>query len=302
MLAKAALVVLALPSLPGMARAAWQVNGVKVLDAGGGGIVTDGAGGAFIAGTNGIFRDDCGGGVSFGRVDDDGNVLVGGGHGVILQCELNPRLMVNGDVAIVMWTDRRLTAPGSGICAQRLNPDGVTPAFLSRVAADVESGHVRLRWLAADPALHGTVYRRTDGETWAALASVVPDARGLLDFKDDAVLPGARYGYRLEDPDGRVLDEVWLDVPPAAALEFRLSSNPSTAGIVAEFSLAEPGAARISLFDVAGRKRADLWLGPLGAGSHASVVTQSGTLEPGIYVVRFAAGGREIVRRVVVTR
>ena len=89
-----------------------------------------------------------------------------------------------------------------------------------------------------------------------------------------------------------------------AAAVFALDApapNPARGTVALAYSLAEAGAARVSVVDLLGREVAVVAEGEQAAGRHVASVDVSG-LAPGVYVVRLASGGEALARRVVVVR
>lgn len=90
------------------------------------------------------------------------------------------------------------------------------------------------------------------------------------------------------------------------ALKLSISPNPVAANTFVSFSLADPAATKMEVFDVQGRRRAWLDGGTLGTGEHAfdwSALTRtSGPLPSGVYTVKVTAGGETQTRRIVLVR
>ncbi|HEX9952368.1 MAG TPA: M36 family metallopeptidase [Rubricoccaceae bacterium] len=89
-----------------------------------------------------------------------------------------------------------------------------------------------------------------------------------------------------------------------AAAVFALDApapNPARGTVALAYSLAEAGAARVSLVDLLGREVAVVVAGEQAAGRHAASLDVSG-LAPGVYVVRLSSGGDALARRIVVVR
>ncbi|MGB3543455.1 DUF1501 domain-containing protein [Rubrivirga sp.] len=79
------------------------------------------------------------------------------------------------------------------------------------------------------------------------------------------------------------------------------SPNPLRHTATVAFSLAEPGPARIDLFDIRGRRIARLADGTFSAGSHLAVL-EAGRLPSGSYVLRLEAGGQQRSVQAVIVR
>jgi hypothetical protein len=76
--------------------------------------------------------------------------------------------------------------------------------------------------------------------------------------------------------------------------------NPVLSRGIVRFELPAPASVRAALFDVAGRRVADLASGaPFPAGSHALIVDRT-AMAPGVYLLRVEASGRTSTTKVVV--
>jgi hypothetical protein len=71
---------------------------------------------------------------------------------------------------------------------------------------------------------------------------------------------------------------------------------------VMRFTLPAPGPARLTLYDVSGRRLASRRFGRLGAGSHELPLEEARALGSGIYFLRLEQGGRAACAKVVVAR
>ena len=82
--------------------------------------------------------------------------------------------------------------------------------------------------------------------------------------------------------------------PARAPLELALGSvrpNPASArSLVAEFTLANDGPARLELLDVMGRVAASREVGNLGPGRHSLTLSEGRHLAPGVYLLRLSQG------------
>ena len=199
-----------------------------------------------------------------------------------------------------------LGVPQYAACVHNL-VDEATPVTLSLVSAQAEPGLVRLTWYAASGiGSVATVYRSVVSGPWSAVGKVAPDGSGQLVYEDRAVLPGARYGYRLGVMDqGREVfaGETWVEVPLTAELALGgVRPNPATQALAVTFSLPDASPARLEAFDLAGRRVAAREVGPLGGGSHEVRLGESRPLAPGIYLLRLTRGERVLKARAVIVR
>jgi len=212
--------------------------------------------------------------------------------------------------AIVAWNDTRVSngvANQNQIYAQRYFGDGPTPALVSLSSAEALPDRVALTWYEPARTLAGaTVYRRRDGEDWAALGSATFDGTGRLRYEDRNVAPGARYAYRLgwtESAAERFSAESWVDVPMALTLTLEgARPNPAVGPLTVAFTLPRAEPATLELLDVSGRQVLAREVGDLGPGSHVLRLGECGCTPPGMYWLRLAQAGRSLVKRAVLMR
>lgn len=88
--------------------------------------------------------------------------------------------------------------------------------------------------------------------------------------------------------------------PPVRGLRVR-PGGPGSRAATIEVSLADAATVRLAAYDLLGREIARLLDGPLGAGPH-TVALDTGTLAPGVYVVRLIADGKATSATLVVPR
>ena len=91
-------------------------------------------------------------------------------------------------------------------------------------------------------------------------------------------------------------------VPQGATLAFaRITPDPVREGARLGFTLAAAGDARLAVYDIQGRERAQLVDGTLGAGPHTvDFSPRSRGLGPGLYLAVLQAGAHTLVRRFTV--
>jgi probable HAF family extracellular repeat protein len=82
----------------------------------------------------------------------------------------------------------------------------------------------------------------------------------------------------------------------------RVSPNPAKGDLVMQFALGQPGAARLSVFDVAGRRLATVFEGQLAAGPHAVPWRSDDVRASGVYYARLETAGKLRVERFVLVR
>jgi len=208
--------------------------------------------------------------------------------------------------AIVTWNDTR-DGIQNQIYAQRYLGDGPTPALVSLVSVEALTDRVALRWHDPSRAVsEATVYRRREGEEWAALGHASFDGTGRLEFEDTGVSPGERYAYRLgwrEVVSEYFSAETWVDVPVALALALEgARPNPAVGSFTVAFTLPRADAATLELLDVAGRRVLAREVGSLGPGHHQIRLGECGCTPPGMYWLRLTSAGRALIKRVAVVK
>jgi hypothetical protein len=128
----------------------------------------------------------------------------------------------------------------------------------------------------------------------------------------DVGLPGGYYKLTATDRNGNegpyalVGPGQTTDVPvePAVTFAFALDGvrpNPAPGGrFMVHFSLPGSDAARLEVFDVAGRRLKVLEVGSFGPGRHAVDLDSSRRLASGVYFIRLTQGGMVKVARQVI--
>lgn len=157
------------------------------------------------------------------------------------------------------------------------------------------------------------VFRRAGSGKWSSIATPQLDAQGHLAFADHTVAAGAHYAYQVavaSHVGEQFGGEVSVDVPTLVGvidtpgLQFALSPvrpNPITSGrFDVAFTLPRAGAARLDLYDVAGRRVTGLDAGALGVGTHTVTLGSGARIAPGLYFVRLTAPGVSLERRAVI--
>jgi hypothetical protein len=185
-------------------------------------------------------------------------------------------------------------------------PDPQAVTTLALLEASARPDRVRLAWQANGALAAARLYRRAPGCGWARYASLAPDPAGRLAFEDTNVRPGGRYGYRVGldwDPVERIAGEAEVTVPlfGFGLAGIRPAPVRDAAARVA-FVLSGEGAARLQVFDVAGRVVSARALAGLGPGPHEVPLDAGPHLSPGIYLVRLSEGRRSATARAVVIR
>jgi len=166
-----------------------------------------------------------------------------------------------------------------------------------------------LVWASNDePDLGGYRIERSWSPAFApgevVVLATVPDT----EFVDTDVAAGASYRVIAVDRNGNAS-------PPSAVITLgavgvldvaRLAlagtiPHPARGGsLKLGFTLATADAARLELFDAAGRRMAAPSLAGLGAGSHVVALDRARPLAPGVYWARLTQGDARVERRIVV--
>lgn len=201
--------------------------------------------------------------------------------------------------AIVAWEDRRNGE--QDVYAQRFVTDGVVATQVSVVSAEARTDEVRLRWHVGGETRASVERRKGGAVEWRSLAQLDVDGTGYLEYVDREVEPGASFEYRLTFASGARGGEASVTVP---ALELALAGarpNPAVGALSVAFTLPDAIAARLELYDLAGRRLAAHNVGTRGAGRHVVRLTD-GALAPGLYWVSLTQGARTLRTRVAVVR
>lgn len=145
------------------------------------------------------------------------------------------------------------------------------------------------------------VVRSADGG-----ASWVPVVDGLTDWRvrDLEVSPkGALYLSTAEAVWRYEGETRAVPAEGGASGSLALSAwpNPTRGPVRMQFEVPQAGPVRAAMYDVLGREVAVLLEGDRPAGPHEATF-DAGALAPGVYVVRFEAGGRVVARPVTVVR
>jgi hypothetical protein len=157
--------------------------------------------------------------------------------------------------------------------------DQPTDVTVVAEAPVVTAASVTARWRVPGAGVV-EVWRSDGGTAWRDVARRLPDGVGEVNYEDRDIVPGRRYGYRIE-VSGRMAGEEWADVPGAPSLTLRAES-PARDAVHVFFTLPNAHPARLELLDVAGR-RVDV-RDVSGAGPQAMVLGSH--LSPGVYVIR----------------
>lgn len=198
-------------------------------------------------------------------------------------------------------------------------PDAYMAQWDAAMRADVTTAlatsdsTVLVNWqLTPNTTVTPTVYRRSlPGGAWT-LMQVLPPASGATSFTDTAVVPNARYEYRLGivvDGRERYYGNAQVTMPSGPLLALALTGvypNPvdRAASSSARVAFVLPGTApaQLQLLDISGRLVATYELGSPGPGPHQFVLPAGGDIRPGIYLLRLVQGSLDTSRRISILR
>jgi len=255
-----------------------------------------------------------------------------GFHGLV-----SPSIVADGaGGAIVSWQDGRNASTGSDIYAQRL--DGATGApqwTAGGVALCNASGTQQFTTMTTD-GLHGAIVtwndmrfnndvyaQRVSGAgtvQWTTDGAAISDASlyqesptivtngaggALLAWQDSRSLAGWDIYAQNVNADGSLGGTLVSVAPIAASVQLAVRpafANPSTAGLVLEFSLPDDAPAVLEVFDLNGRRVDSEEVGTLGAGAHVITIARARALPPGVYGVRLEQGSRVALTKAVLLR
>ncbi len=145
-----------------------------------------------------------------------------------------------------------------------------------------------------------------DRGPWITIATVAVDATGRCTYADHAAVPGTDCSYRLAATvNGVASTSAPVTVSVPAATRFALQGfrpNPSRGAPAVAFGLAHRGAARLEVFDLAGRR---VWVqafDELPPGPHVVPLDPVAVLSPGLFIIRLTQGGQTLSARGIVVR
>ena len=181
--------------------------------------------------------------------------------------------------------------------------------------ADASQGLVRLRWIVPEgETLLGTVQRREEGSDWADIAGPLPVSAPEFRYEDPSVEAGKRYAYRLRLLDASeewFTSETWVQVPSSIAVP-RIPvldtpyPNPSGGSITLRIGIPAAGAARLRIYDVAGRQVASILEGDQPAGwmtkAWGGEDSRGHRVSTGVYIAVLEVRGQIARRKLLVTR
>ncbi len=211
----------------------WRADGLPVCTAAGAqthpSLAPDGAGGVLLAWED---RRAAGADIYAARLAADGTPVAGWPPQGLAVCERPADQTVPvvapapDGAAIVAWQDDRCGP--TRILASRLGADGTVPGgdpVLTPSAAwlgwETVDARLRVAWQVTADSGTAVVYRADHDHPWQALATILPDATGRVEFADSTILAGCAYGYRLAmsicGPTS-FFGETWVEVPEGAGI------------------------------------------------------------------------------------
>lgn len=212
----------------------------------------------------------------------------------------------DGSAIAVWWDERAMATHGIDLYGQRIQFEPPVAVAASLASSSAEPGIARLTWSIVDGAgLEATVYRASDGGSWAPLARVAVDGSGVVRYKDTGVLPGIRYGYRLgivAQGVEQFFGEAWVTIPRLDLALEGMTPNPSAELARIRFTLPDDAPATLELLDLSGRRIARHDVGALGAGQHVMDAAAGAALAPGVYVIRLTRGEATLTARGAIVR
>ena len=219
----------------------------------------------------------------------------------------SPRPVVGGSVAYDPVRDQvvALFAQTPGSDDVQVWALTVGPPSASLVGSSSSANGIALTWESPAGIGRATSLERREGSSaWADLGPLDFDARGLATFADHGVSAGHRYDYRVHISFAGspwFSSSVAVTTPGASRLVLS-GPNPAIGVFRVDLSLPQAGPARLEAFDVTGRRCVSREVGGLGPGAHSILLDASGSLRPGIYVVRLQYAGETRTGRVVFMR
>jgi hypothetical protein len=250
-------------------------------------------------------------------------------EGVAVSIQPGQTVVENQDFVIPEgWRDRDCTIVGyvqndETMEVQQVAKLGqVTPVELVSFTGRMTKDGVLLTWMTATEQENAgfMIYRVANGQTELLTPDMIPGAGTTAipqryEFIDGTVEPGTTYLYKLSDvslagierfnaPVAVTVPSTW-GTPSVLHLE-PVRPCPAENEALLSLSLPEGVEARVSIYDVAGRKVRMLPSLNEPAGTYTMVwdlTDDSGAqVSPGLYFVRAQGGGTDLTRRIVVAR
>jgi len=194
-------------------------------------------------------------------------------------------------------------------------PCATTAVSVFLDVVDASQGVVRLRWIVPGGArLVGVVQRREEGPDWVDLTRALPVDAPEFRFEDPSVEAGRRYAYRLRLRDASeewFTSETWVQVPvsiaaPRTPVLDTPYPNPSGGRMTFRVGIPDGSAARLRIYDVAGRMVASILEGDEPAGWTTKVWdgedSRGHRVSTGVYIAVLETRGQTVRRKILVAR
>ena len=223
---------------------------------------------------------------------------------------INDHGQISGTASVSAPGDANSASHAVLLTSQSTAPwmQGLTAVEASGHVVTAEPSRVTLIWETREVVLaHTSVERSVADGGWENVGAPTENGSRQLTFVDATVTPGLVYAYRLAVLDGGTVRYVGaISVRTPRHLSFAIQGflpNPARAGdVTMSFSLAEPGDARIEIFDVSGRRSAVRDARGLPAGVQVTTLTEVKSLPSGLYFVRLSQAGRTRTSRLAIAR
>jgi hypothetical protein len=185
--------------------------------------------------------------------------------------------------------------------------DVATPVQVSVAETRVAHDRVRIDWYVPQPGLEARVLRSDAPGNPAVLREVVPaSGAGRVTFEETQVVPGATYVYMLGLPDRdakSVVGHVSITIPHAPSFGIRLiGRHPARAGAEVLVTTLSDMAARLTAFDVSGRRVGEVRLPRSSVSGTRVRLDDLSMTRPGVYLLELTQGAHRSSRSVVVSR
>ena len=205
---------------------------------------------------------------------------------------------------LATWVDDRVEAATVYLASRVAR----IAASVALETVEVGPGRATLTWRTSAEDDRAFRFKRRLGEgEWEVLAELTPRADGLLVGEDRTVPAGsqAQYGLAVALSDMEELQlaavSVVIPLPKPLALRFARCEEEGRVVRVA-LTLETDDAARLELFDVAGRRVMSQEVGTLGAGDHEVRLPLPGHARAGVYFLRLRQNRVTRTDRVTVLR
>jgi len=190
--------------------------------------------------------------------------------------------------------------------------DGATATLLSSFVANSVPAGIELRWQFGSSVLAADVQVQRaplTTEAWTTVAGAPQTEAGASVLVDTDVAAGQSYRYRLVVGGASAATVFGPVTGTAGALQnrFTLDSvrpNPTAGAVQIAFTVAKAGPVRLSVMDVQGREVAVLAAGERTPGRYVETwdIGARAATSPGVYFIRYRAGGAEQSRRLTIAR